>query len=305
VSLGFDAFVMPLAALTAVLLDRLLGEVRRWHPLVGFGNLAGAIEQRLNQRSLLAGAVAWLLAVAPWVALAYWLRPFAPFVVDVVLLYFALGAQSLCEHATAITQPLQAGHLDEARQRVGWIVSRDTSALDESGVAKAGVESVLENGNDAIFGALFWFALLGGPGALFFRLANTLDAMWGYRTERFNLFGRPAARIDDALNWLPARLTAFTYALFGKTRTALSCWCAQAPGWDSPNAGPVMAAGAGSLGVALGGAAIYHGQEEIRPPLGEGAAPTAADLSRAIALVKNSLWFWLLCLFIISGVLHA
>ena len=304
-SLGFDAFSMPLAALAAVLLDRLLGEARRWHPLVGFGNLAGAIEQRLNQRSLLAGAVAWLLAVAPWVALAYWLRPFAPFVVDVVLLYFALGAQSLCEHAAAIAQPLQAGHLDEARQRVGWIVSRETSSLDESGVAKAGVESVLENGNDAIFSALFWFALLGGPGALLFRLANTLDAMWGYRTERFNLFGRPAARLDDLLNWIPARLTALTYALFGKTRTALACWRAQAPGWDSPNAGPVMAAGAGSLGLALGGAAIYHGQEEIRPPLGQGPAPIAADLSRAITLVKNSLWFWLLGLFIISGVLHA
>ena len=250
---SFDAFAMPLVALVAVLLDRLLGETRRWHPLVGFGNLAGAIERRLNRRSLPAGIFAWLLAVAPWVALAFWLRPFAPFVVDVVLLYFALGAQSLCEHAAAIAQPLQAGQLDEARQRVGWIVSRDTAALDESGIAKAGVESVLENGNDAIFGALFWFALLGGPGALLFRLANTLDAMWGYRTERFNLFGRPAARLDDLLNWIPARLTALTYALFGKTRTALACWRAQAPGWDSPNAGPVMAAGAGSLGLALGG----------------------------------------------------
>ena len=304
-NLGFETFAMPLAALAAVVLDRLLGELRRWHPLVGFGNLAAAIEKRLNRGSIAAGLLAWLLVVAPWVALAFWLRPWAPFAVDVVLLYFALGAQSLCEHAAAIAKPLHEGRLDEARQRVGWIVSRETSQLDASGVAKAGVESVLENGNDAIFGTLFWFALLGGPGALLFRLANTLDAMWGYRTERYNLFGRFAARLDDALNWLPARLTALSYALLGKTRTAFNCWRAQAPGWDSPNAGPVMAAGAGSLGIALGGAAIYHGHEEVRPPLGQGPAPVAADLTRAITLVKRSLWLWLAALFIIFGALHA
>ena len=303
-NLSFDAFAMPLAALAAMLLDRLLGEPRRFHPLVGFGNLASAIEKLLNRRSLAGGVLAWLLVVGPWVALAFWLRPLAPFAVDVVLLYFALGAQSLCEHAEAIAKPLREGRLDEARQRVGWIVSRETSQLDESGVAKAGVESVLENGNDAIFGALFWFALLGGPGALLFRLANTLDAMWGYRTERYNLFGRAAARLDDVLNWLPARLTAASYALLGQTRNALQCWRRQAHGWESPNAGPVMAAGAGSLGLALGGAAIYHGQEEIRPPLGNGPAPLAADLGRAIRLIRHSLWLWLAVFFVI-GILHA
>jgi adenosylcobinamide-phosphate synthase len=303
-TLTFDACAMPLAALSAVLLDRALGEVSRFHPLVGFGKLASAIEKRLNGRSLAGGGLAWLLAVGPWVALAFWLRQQAPFVVDVVLLYFAIGAQSLYEHAEAVVQPLQEGRLDEARQRVGWIVSRETSTLDASGVAKAGVESVLENGNDAIFGTLFWFALLGGPGAVLFRLGNTLDAMWGYRTERFNLFGRFAARLDDALNFIPARLTALSYALFGHTRMALACWRSQAPAWDSPNAGPVMSAGAGSLGILLGGAAIYHGQKEIRPPLGTGPAPVAADLARAITLIRRSLWLWLAALFII-GLAHA
>jgi len=298
------AYAMPVAALAAVALDRLLGEPSRFHPLVGFGNLAGALEKRLNNQTLPAGLLAWMLVVLPFVALAWALRPLAPFAVDVVLLYFALGAQSLCEHAQAIAKPLVEGNLSEARQRVGWVVSRDTSALDESGVAKAAMESVLENGNDAIFGTLFWFAVLGGPGALLFRLANTLDAMWGYRTLRFNLFGRPAARIDDALNWLPARLTALTYALLGQTRRALHCWRTQAGSWESPNAGPVMSAGAGSLGVELGGAATYHGQEEIRPPLGCGPAPVAADLDRAIALIRHSLWLWLTVFFVI-GFLHA
>ena len=297
-------YAMPLAALAAALLDRLFGEPRRWHPLVGFGNLAGAIERRLNRNSIAGGLLGWALAVLPWVGLALALRPCAPFAVDVALLTFALGAQSLGEHAEAIATPLREGRLEEARQRVGWIVSRDTSGLDTSGVAKAGVESVLENGNDAIFGTLFWFALLGGPGALLFRLANTLDAMWGYRNERFNLYGRFAARCDDLLNYLPARLTALSYALLGQTRNALACWRAQAPGWESPNAGPVMAAGAGSLGVQLGGAAIYHGREEIRPPLGNGPPPAAADLDRAITLVRRTLGLWLAVLFLI-GFLHA
>jgi len=302
----FRAFALPLSALAAVLLDRLLGEPARWHPLVGFGKLAAVVEKHLNRRSCLSGTLAWVLLVLMPVALVVLLRPYAPplIPVDVILLYFAIGARSLTEHAEAIARPLREGLLDEARHRVGWIVSRETAQLDESGIAKAGVESVLENGNDAIFGALFWFALLGGPGALLFRLANTLDAMWGYRSERYNLFGRAAARLDDVLNWLPARLTALSYAVLGRTRTAFACWRSQAPGWDSPNAGPVMAAGAGSLGVQLGGAAIYHGQEEIRPLLGAGPPPVAADLGRAIALIRHSLWLWLGAFFVI-GLLHA
>lgn len=301
---ALTAFSMPMAALVAVLIDRLLGEAKCFHPLVGFGKCVSFIESRLNQRTRLTGLIAWLLAVVPAVALAFWLRPQAAFIVDVCLLYLSLGARSLAEHGAAVARPLAEGRLEEARERVGWMVSRDTGELDASGVAKAAVESVLENGNDAVFGTLFWFALLGGPGALLFRLANTLDAMWGYRTPRFDRFGWASARIDDALNWLPARLTALSYALLGQTRKALSCWRAQAPNWESPNAGPVMAAGAGSLGVLCGGSAFYHGREEMRPPLGSGLAPGADDIWRAIALVRHSLWLWLAGLFLI-GALHA
>ena len=298
-----SALWLPTAALAAVLLDRLFGEVNHWHPLVGFGNLAAKIEKTLNHRGQFAGVVAWMLAVLPWVALAAWAQrdDFIGWLINVVLLYFALGGRSLSEHGERVARDLAAGDLPAAREHVGWIVSRKTSELDETGVSKACVESTLENGNDAVFGALFWFMLLGGVGAVLFRSANTLDAMWGYKNERFLRFGWAAARIDDVLGFVPSRLTALSYALCGQTRRALACWRNQAPGWDSPNAGPVMASGTGSLGVVRGGSAIYHGQREDRPALGEGHPPRGEDISRAIALTRRSLVLWLI-LYLLAGV---
>ena len=280
-------------------LDRVLGEPRRCHPLAGFGRYAIWLESCLRPaaaRPFVAracGVIALLLAIAPFVLLAVWIQGLSyGWIADVVLLYFALGARSLGEHARAIAIPLLASDLPAARVALARIVSRDTNELDTSGVASATVESVLENGNDAIFGALFWFAVLGGPGALMFRLANTLDAMWGYRTPRFLHFGWAAARVDDVLNYLPARMTALSYALLGQCRQALDCWRTQAPTWDSPNAGPVMATGAGALGLRLGGPARYHGQWEDRPPLGCGAQPGAADIARAVRLVDGTQLMW-------------
>ena len=293
-----------------LLLDRLFGEPRHHHPLVGFGRYATALE-RLFRRlgsSRASGLLAWSAAVLPWVTLAGSLREgnvWLGLLVDVGLLYFAVGGRSLAEHARAVAAPLAAGDLAGARQRLARIVSRDTAGLDESGVAKATVESVLENGNDAIFGALFWFALLGGPGALLFRLANTLDAMWGYRNARYLHFGWAAARIDDVLNFVPARLTALSYALLGHTSAALRCWRTQAPAWDSPNAGPVMAAGAGALQLSLGGPAVYHGHLESRPTLGTGKPARAADIDKAIALVHNSVWLWLLTIVALTLLIDA
>ncbi|MFD3300756.1 adenosylcobinamide-phosphate synthase CbiB [Aquipseudomonas alcaligenes] len=288
---------VALSALAGVGLDAWLGEPRRWHPLVGFGHLAQRIEQRLNSggrgwRSH--GVSGWCLAVLPPVLLV-WLLSLSSlgWLIDILVLYFALGLKSLAQHALPVAQALRLGDLDEARRRVGYLVSRRTSELDACGVARAGTESVLENGADAVFASLFWFAVLGAPGVLLHRLSNTLDAMWGYRNERFERFGWAAARIDDLLNYLPARLVALTYALLGRSRVALRCWRRQAPQWDSPNAGPVMAAGAGALQVQLGGAAIYHGVEELRPQLGEGAPAQARDIERALNLVYLGVALWL------------
>lgn len=303
---------LVLVMVAALLLDAWLGEPRRHHPLVAFGRLARAIESRLYADGRWAGVFAWCAAVLPIVsvmtlsiAAAPWLR----FVLDVVVLYLAIGLRSLDEHATPVAQALQKGDLHAARAAVGRMVSRDTDALDASQVAAAASESVLENGNDAVIGALFWFVLLGAPGVVLYRLANTLDAMWGYRTPRYERFGWTAARADDVLNVVPARLTALGYVLVGDAQRAWRSWRNQASAWDSPNAGPVMAAGAGALGVQLGGAAPYNGRWEPRPVLGEGDLPDVDTIAQALRLVRRSVLLWLLGMLVISSVwpggLHA
>jgi len=303
--MALSVTMVALLAIIGVVLDLILGEARRWHPLVGFGRLANLLERRLNRGGdkYWTGALAWLLAVLPWVLLAYlvihWsaaLGIWASAGIHAMLLYFSLGLRSLRDHALPIERALVQSDLALARRLTARIVSRDTAQADASGLAKAGVESLLENGNDAVFGTLFWFIVAGGPGALLFRLANTLDAMWGYRTPRYHAFGCAAARVDDALNWIPARFTALSYALLGNTRTALRCWHTQAPNWSSPNAGPVMAAGAGALGLALGGAAIYDGVVENRPALGSGCAASATDIGRAWRLVAATTALWIIML---------
>jgi len=289
-----------LAMLAAVLLDAALGEPRRAHPLVGFGRWARAVERGSYADRRRHGLFAWSLAVLPLVALAWWgaylttaYSSWLGLLFDAVMLYLTLGLRSLSEHALPVAVALERDDLATARTAVARMVSRDTHALDATRVSAAATESVLENGNDAVFGALFWFALLGAPGAVLYRLANTLDAMWGYRTVRYERFGWAAARIDDALNLIPARLTALSYAVLGRTARALRCWRAQAAQWDSPNAGPVMAAGAGALGVRLGGAAPYEGVWEARPDLGEGAAPNTASIRAALWLVQRGVVLWL------------
>lgn len=288
------AFVIAVA----LLLDALLGEARRFHPLVGFGRLTRAVEQRLHRHSRLRGVIAVMILLIPFTAVAVMLDQLPWHIaIDAALLYLAIGWKSLGDHARDVGSALQANDLATARQRVGYIVSRDTSTLDEEGIAKATVESVLENGNDAIFGALFWFVIAGAPGVVLYRLANTLDAMWGYRNERYLHFGWAAARFDDLLNYIPARLTALSYAVLGRCGTALHCWRVQGTCWKSPNAGPVMAAGAGSLGLQLGGIATYHGITQMRPPLGEGRAPNGSDIERALQLIRRTLLLWVVLLF--------
>lgn len=301
-----ETIIVMLAALA---LDRVLGEPRHWHPLVGFGHLAAWLEAKLRRdrhgpmRQFACGVLAWCAAAAiPSVLLALLLSATAGgwsrLVLDALLLYLCLGYRSLTEHARAVARPLDAGDLPEARRQVARIVSRDPEALDASGVTRATVESVLENGNDAILASLFWYLVAGAPGAVLHRLANTLDASWGYRTPRYLYFGRAAARIDDALAFVPARWCALGYALAGRTRSAIDCWRRQARRAASPNAGVVIAAGAGALGIRLGGPAVYHGAIVARPEFGAGRDAKPGDIARAVALLREMVTSWLALLLV-------
>lgn len=316
---GLSVPYIALMVLAGVILDVLLGELPRWHPLVGFGRWADFVERCFNSgpHRFGRGVLAWTLAVMPLVTLAHWVTGMGRIglVVHVVLLYFCIGLRSLRDHNLPISQALRQEDLALARLLTSRVVSRDTQQASASDLAKASTESLLENGNDAVFGTLFWFALAGGPGALLFRLANTLDAMWGYRTSRFLDFGCAAARIDDALNWVPARLTALSYVVLAATptdkRRAWRCWRRQAPAWASPNAGPVMASGAGALGLVLGGAALYDGVTEQRSVLGVGRPAQGEDIVRAWHLVAATTALWVAivalvgALFLLTGGMHA
>ncbi len=285
----------PLVAPLAMGVDALAGEPRRFHPLVGFGAMASALERRMNDDTRIGGVVAMGTLVLPLVILVWYMVSVADLfgpLVDLLFLWLALGAHALKQHADAVRVALLADDLPTARRAVSMIVSRDTDTMTVADVARATVESFLENGLDAIFGALFWYAVAGAPGVVAYRLVNTLDAMWGYRTERYARFGWGAARLDDAMNYLPARLTAATYALFGDTRRAVACWRAQGGLMESPNAGPVMAAGAGALGIRLGGADVYHGALKERPTLGAGNEATPADIDRAGKMVMRGMVLW-------------
>ncbi len=300
--------ILVIKILIALLADHWLGEPRRYHPLVGFGHFAAALEQRLNRHQRAYGLLAWALAIVPWVAITWvisqHLESWALWLWEVAILYLAIGRKSLYQHSRQVLQALQKEDLVAARQHTAMMVSRDCGQLSSEGCAKATIESVLENGNDSIFGALLWFVLLGAPGVVLYRLSNTLDAMWGYRTERFEQFGWAAAKIDDGLNYLPARLCAVSYALAGKAHLAFRSWQQDAAKLSSPNGGPVMCAGAGALDVELGGPASYHGTLIQKPEFGGAATVEIRHISVANQLVDRGLSVFLLMLLGLSWCLN-
>ncbi len=286
--------LIALAVLVAVLLDRCLGEPRRWHPLNGFAAVARRLEARLYGGRW-RGVLAVTLLIVPPALLFAWLgaQGMAGWLIGIAVLYAAIGWRSLIDHGKAVAGALDAGDRETARHRTGHLVGRDTAAMDEAQMAGATLESVLENGNDALFAAIFWFVVAGPGGVVAYRLANTLDALWGYRNDRYRDFGWAAARLDDVLNFIPARLTAFGYMLCGRAVRHFYRIAQQAQAWPSSNAGWVMAAGGCALQRQLGGSVSYQGVPHERPALGTGAKPEGADIGRGLQLLRNTLILWL------------
>ncbi len=293
---------ITLSIILAIILDHWLGEPERYHPLAGFGRLADGLEKRLRkpQRSpggaKASGLIAWASLTLPLPLMLTQLELAAVYKVwtDGVLLYFCIAPSSLKLHAIRVYHALQNQSLAVAKQQLARMVSRETAKMDAQQVQKATIESVLENGADAVFAPIFWFMVAGPAGAVFYRLCNTLDAMWGYKNTEYYYFGRVAAKMDDLLNYPPARLTALSYALTGGTRQALTCWRTQAGFLESPNAGPVMTAGAGAMDVRLGGPAYYHGRLKEKIYFGSQRETQPEDIVRANKLIDKSLLLWVI-----------
>jgi adenosylcobinamide-phosphate synthase len=282
--------------LAGALLDAALGDPRRWHPVAGYGRVAGALEQRMYAPTTAAGAryvvvaagVPTAAALLAGVATRH--RPVARAVLVAAATWTVLGSTSLRREGTTMANALAGGDLAAARERLPHLCGRDPSALDSSELARATVESVAENTSDAAVGALFWGAVAGLPGLIGYRAINTLDAMVGHRSARYASFGTAAANLDDAANLVPARITAaLTVAaaplVGGSPVGALWTWARDGRRHPSPNSGQCEAAVAGALGIRLGGRNVYAGRVEDRPVLGrQGRAPGAGDIRRAVRL---------------------
>jgi adenosylcobinamide-phosphate synthase len=285
-----------LGLLAGVALDQVLPDPRRGHPVAIFGTAASRLE-RLMWRDDRKRGVAYTATLVGSAALigigTSRLTGLKLAAATAAGTWAVLGGRSLAAEASAIDDLLSQGDLAAARQRLTHLVGRRTQDLDEAQIARAVIESLAENSSDAVVAPLFWGALAGLPGLLAYRAVNTLDAMVGHRSPRYERFGWASARADDVANYVPARLTAFlTVALAplagGTGHAALAAWRADGSKHPSPNAGVCESAYAGALGLRLGGRNDYGSRVEYRPVLGAAGKPAArGDISRAVKLSRG------------------
>lgn len=271
-----------------VALDALLGDPKRWHPVAGFGRVASAAERWVYGDSRWRGVVyvAALVGGAGVAGVALERvsrRPVVHCAVTAGVTWAVLGGTSLGREGLYMARVLERGDVGAARERLSHLCARDPRGLDARDLSRAVVESVAENTSDASIAPLVWGAVAGIPGLLMYRAVNTLDAMVGYRSPRYERFGWAAARLDDVANWVPARVTGGLVALCSG-REAWRVLRRDGAKHPSPNAGRCEAAFAGALGVRLGGANAYGGRVERRPEMGDGRAPEVRDIRRAVRL---------------------
>jgi adenosylcobinamide-phosphate synthase len=273
-----------LGAAAGVMADRLLGEPPTVaHPVARFGTVMRGVEGQLYRDARDAGAAH--AAVGIGLALAAGAALGSP----AAAAYVAVAGRALAGAALDIEAALVCDDLAAARAQLPALVGRDPSCLDEPEIVRAVVESVAENTVDAVVAPALWAAAAGAPGVFAYRAVNTLDAMVGHRSSRYEQFGWASARLDDVAGLIPARITAGLVAAV-RPRSAASVARAvrrDAPAHPSPNAGIAEAAFAAALGVRLGGTNTYGDRVEHRPRLGGGRAPRAADIRAAVRLSRD------------------
>ena len=272
------------AAAAGVVADRLLGEPPgAVHPVAAFGVAMRSTEARLWGDDRWRGAVHAGTGVAVGAGAGRLAGSTA------ACTWLAVAGRSLGRAAEAVAAALDTGDLDRARALLPALVGREPEGLDEKEVARAVVESVAENTVDAVVAPALWAAVAGGPGALGYRAVNTLDAMVGHRSARYQRYGWASARLDDVAGWVPARATAALVAAVrpGAAAAVRVAVRTQAPAHPSPNAGVAEAAFAAALGLRLGGVNRYGARVEPRPPLGTGRPPEVGDITRAVRLSEH------------------
>lgn len=295
-----------LMMLGGMVLDLLLGWPERLyarigHPVTWLGKVISALERRLNRgsrrRRLWLGALTTLstvaLAALPAVAVQALLPDsVAGSLLGAVLAWPLIALRAMHAHVAAVATPLARGDLGAARHAVSMIVGRDPAQLDPAGIARAATESLAENSSDGIVAPLFWGAVAGLPGIAAYKAVNTLDSMIGHRNDRYEAFGKVAARLDDVANCLPARLTGVLFALASGRRlpAALRVMGRDARKHRSPNAGWPEGAMAAALDVRLSGPRVYGERIAEEPWLNAGAPdPTPQGLSRALRLYRRAM----------------
>jgi adenosylcobinamide-phosphate synthase len=272
------------AAAVGVVADLVFGEpALEPHPVSAFGTVMGRVERRLYRPRRSPGVLHTATGLGIGIAAGSVVRSTA------LATYISVAQRALCKAGRDVAEALRDDDLVRARGLLPALVGRDPSGLDASEISRAAVESLAENTVDAVVAPAFWGALCGAEGTLAYRAINTMDATVGYRNDRYEDYGWASARLDDAANYIPARLTAVLVAAV-RPRTAAMIWRAvrqDAPFHPSPNAGVAEAAFAAALGVRLGGVNTYGTRTERRPQLGTGTAPDAGDILAAAALCRD------------------
>jgi len=278
----------PTSVALGIVADLVFGEPPvRPHPVAAFGSLMSRFEARAWRDDRAAGVVHALAGLGLGTAFGLMARSTA------MATYTAVAGNALGRAALDVHDALVGGDVDRARELVPALVGRDPSSLDAAALARAAVESVAENTVDAVVAPALWAAALGAPGALGYRAVNTMDAMVGHRSPRYERYGWASARLDDVLNLVPTRLTGLlTIAVApvagGSPRETLRVWRRDRNDHPSPNTGQCESAMAGALGVRLGGTNTYPGYTEHRPVLhAEGRAPETKDITRAVRLSRT------------------
>lgn len=310
---AFNALALALA----IIVDALFGEPNwLWkrvpHPVVLMGHLIGWLDRRMNhqlhtpfrqKRAGINSLIRVIFVVAAlsigMLALAGWVHPGLAFLVTVLLGAVLLAQRSLHDHVEAVRAPLAEGDLLAGRHALSMIVGRNTENLDESGVARAALESLAENHSDGVIAPAFWMLIGGLPGIALYKAINTADSMIGYKTERHQHFGWASAKLDDAVNWLPARLSvglialsvAITKLANQRDTFAWPDWSLirrDAPTHASPNAGWPEASFASALGIALGGPRTYPSGTVEAPYINDAGRKDldAGDIRKGLALFR-------------------